>query len=1035
MGLFSKPDYVGKGDAFYHKGELAKAAEMYVKAKRHEQAADVYVKLGDLDKAVEVLRAAQLQLKAGELLESQGEHKKAIALFDEAGAPRKAAEASLNARQYVRAGRYFEQAEMYRRAAESFSQAGEHEHALGAWEREIENLRKQSGEKPDHFGLKHEIRELELLCAEILENLGRFSEAARILMRYAMAARAAPMFEKARCFTEAAEAYLDAARPEDALHAIEQARNADDELRAEIYLRCSRHTDAGKLFEQAGRYEEAAVAFETADDWAQAAELWEQAEMAERAAEDFARVGRYQDAARCYARADLHEDAAEAFAKAGNNQGAAAAYEEAGKPLTAARFYIEAGLAEEAVKTLQGIDSSGPGYGEASALLIPLLLEQGLVEGAQYRLEALRENGALDKLPKVERLYLTGRIEEAQGRYQEAEVSYQRVVAEQHDFRDANARLDDVRGKFSPPQEQVADPLRDTAPVAVEPLTSASTSQPPASVAAPPIYSTGEFPTAVAAGSAASAPPPDLTNLPFELQQPCDRWWEGADFFHAMDHRTDKDVVLVSFPQAVVGGEIGRFRRKMGKIVKFEHPRVLKLHDVVLAADNVLLLYEPFTGQPLSRLLTYLGHQPPTARLNVLVQLCEALITALKLNITHQWLSPQTILLDGKARVKLTGFGMREIMAARNPTSQAYLSPEVRDGKEAGPASDVFSLGLLGAELLQAFLPADLSAQTTLDPNAVGWPEDVEETIPRTLRHLLIRCLRASPLDRPSTEELKSALSSIGLVEGQILADRYEITGELGRGGMSRVYRAHDRQFDDEVAIKTVITPVGGSTEDQDRLLREVQICRKITHPNVVRVHDFGRFPGGLFVIMEILDGPGLDLIIQREAPLPLEQVKKLLLEIAAALGEAHRLKVVHRDLKPGNVMIVEGRVKVMDFGIARMTDDSTKQLTRAGEVVGSPLYMSPEQIQGLPVGSTCDLYALGVIAYTLLAGHEPFQAETTTAVAYKHLHEPPPDIREFRSELSAEWVEVLERLLAKKPEDRYQTAEELTAALAPLPV
>ncbi len=1021
MGLFSKPDYVGKGDALYHKGELGKAAEMYLKAKRHDQAAEVYVKMGDIDKAVEVLRAAQLHLKAGELLESQGDFQRAIPIYDEAGAPRQAAEACLELERppYMRAGRYFEQAEMYRRAAEVFSQAGEHEHALGAWERETEKLREQLSEQPDNVGLKHEIRELELRCADILDDFSRFSEAARILVRYGMATRAAQLFVKGRCFTEGAKAYLDAARPDEALNAIEQARDADDELRAEIYLRCARHADAAKLFEKAGRYQEAAVAFETADDWARAAALWEKADMAERAAEDFSRVGRYQDAARCFAEADLHEEAAESFAKAGNRQGAAAAYEEAGKTLTAARFYIDAGLTEEAIKALQGIDPSGSDYGEASASLIPLLLDQGVIEGAQYRLEALREGGMLNKLAKVERLYLTGRIEEAQGRYQDAEVSYQKVVAEQHDFRDVTERLSDVRGKFSPPEEPVEDPLRDTSPISVEAV---SPAEPPEVVE----------PESAAAGTPA---PPDLANLPFELKQPSDRWWDGADFFHAVDHRTDKPVVLVSFPQTLVSGGISRFRRKMGKIVKFDHPRVLKLQDVVLADDNVLLLYEPFAGQPLSRLLTYLGHQPPQARLNVLVQLCDVLITALKLNITHQWVSPQTILLDGKARIKLTGFGMREIMAARNPTSQAYLSPEIRDDKEAGPASDVFSLGLLGAELLQAFLPADFSTQRALDPHTVGWPEDVEEMIPRGLRELLIRCLRASPLDRPSTDELKSALSSIGLVEGQILADRYEISGELGRGGMSRVYRAHDRQFNDEVAIKTVITPVGGSTEDQDRLLREVQICRKITHPNVVRVHDFGRFPGGLFVIMELLDGPGLDRIIQREAPLPLDRVKALLLEIAEALAEAHRLKIVHRDLKPGNVMIVDDRVKVMDFGIARMTDDSAKQLTRAGEVVGSPLYMAPEQIQGLPVGSTCDLYALGVIAYTLLAGHEPFQAETTTAVAYKHLHEPPPDIREFRTELPSAWVEIIEKLLAKKPEDRYQTAVEFTAALAPLPV
>jgi serine/threonine-protein kinase len=125
----------------------------------------------------------------------------------------------------------------------------------------------------------------------------------------------------------------------------------------------------------------------------------------------------------------------------------------------------------------------------------------------------------------------------------------------------------------------------------------------------------------------------------------------------------------------------------------------------------------------------------------------------------------------------------------------------------------------------------------------------------------------------------------------------------------------------------------------------------------------------------------------------------------------------------------------VLDFGIAHMNDGVSKQLTKAGEVVGSPLYMSPEQIQGQPVDGTCDLYALGVIAYNLLTGHEPFEAETATAVVFKHLNEPPPDVRAHRPDLPHGWIDVLARLLAKTPADRYQSAEELIRALSALPV
>jgi serine/threonine-protein kinase len=279
------------------------------------------------------------------------------------------------------------------------------------------------------------------------------------------------------------------------------------------------------------------------------------------------------------------------------------------------------------------------------------------------------------------------------------------------------------------------------------------------------------------------------------------------------------------------------------------------------------------------------------------------------------------------------------------------------------------------------------------------------------------------------------SLSAAGLLEGQVLDGRYEVRGELGRGGMSRVYRAQDTLLKDVVAIKTVITPSLGRSEDEERLLREVQISRRISHKNVVRVFDIGRFPGGIFIIMELLDGPGLDTVISAEAPMGLERTRRILREITEALGEAHRLQIVHRDLKPGNVILVRDTVKVLDFGIARVNDGTSSQLTRTGEVIGSPLYMSPEQIQGLPLSGTCDLYALGVIAYAMLTGRDPFYAESPTAVIFKQLNEPAPDIRHLLPTLPEPWVDMLERLLQKKPQMRYPTAEVLLEVLDGLPV
>jgi tetratricopeptide (TPR) repeat protein len=296
----------------------------------------------------------------------------------------------------------------------------------------------------------------------------------------------------------------------------------------------------------------------------------------------------------------------------------------------------------------------------------------------------------------------------------------------------------------------------------------------------------------------------------------------------------------------------------------------------------------------------------------------------------------------------------------------------------------------------------------------------------------------ASPLPAGGTPEPPPATAGhrpIGtLAVGQVLAGRFQILAELGQGGMGRVYKARDFELGDLVAIKILSSAPDDGSVDAERLLREVQICRKITHPNVVRVFDLGRHEGAIFIIMELLEGQVLvDLIDPARRP-PIARVKTILIEIASGLQEAHALGVVHRDLKPENVILTATRLKILDFGIARMTGFD-KRLTQVGFALGSPLYMSPEQIQGITLDNRSDLYSLGVLAFALLVGREPFDGANSTAIAIQHLQQPPPDLHSLRPDLPAGWGEVVTKLLAKRPDDRFQTSEEVIAALTPLPV
>lgn len=283
-----------------------------------------------------------------------------------------------------------------------------------------------------------------------------------------------------------------------------------------------------------------------------------------------------------------------------------------------------------------------------------------------------------------------------------------------------------------------------------------------------------------------------------------------------------------------------------------------------------------------------------------------------------------------------------------------------------------------------------------------------------------------------ASQPVTAAVAAEMPVVGGCLAGRYEILAELGRGGMAQVYKARDIELDEIVAVKALFALAEGNVQEETRLLREVQVCRRITHPNVVRVYDIGRFQGGRFVTMEYLEGRGLDTVIAEESPLAFERVRTMLSEIASGLQEAHSQGVIHRDLKPSNVIVTAGRLKILDFGIAAMAGLGAR-LTQSGFVMGTPMYMSPDQILGHP-DHRSDLYSLGVLAYALIAGREPYEPAESTLLMLQQLQAAPPPIRRFRAETPEPWLDLLDRLLAKDPNARFQSAQEVVDALETLP-
>ncbi|MGH3630522.1 MAG: serine/threonine-protein kinase, partial [Sciscionella sp.] len=274
-------------------------------------------------------------------------------------------------------------------------------------------------------------------------------------------------------------------------------------------------------------------------------------------------------------------------------------------------------------------------------------------------------------------------------------------------------------------------------------------------------------------------------------------------------------------------------------------------------------------------------------------------------------------------------------------------------------------------------------------------------------------------------------------MSAQVLAARYELTAPIGHGGMGEVYAGYDRRLDRPVAVKILRPDALAPGLDRQalatRFVREARLTARVEHPGVPAVFDAGAQDERLYLVMQLV--PGCDLIdfLAQHQPLPLESAVAIAAQTAAVLAAAHEVSLVHRDLKPGNVMITpEGRVTVLDFGVAALLDADLTRLTTTGEAIGSPAYMSPEQVMGAAASPRSDLYSLGCILHELLAGVRPFTAQATFAAMRQQVDDPPPPLRSQRAEVPVELEELVLGLLAKAPEDRPADAQEVYRRLSP---
>ena len=266
---------------------------------------------------------------------------------------------------------------------------------------------------------------------------------------------------------------------------------------------------------------------------------------------------------------------------------------------------------------------------------------------------------------------------------------------------------------------------------------------------------------------------------------------------------------------------------------------------------------------------------------------------------------------------------------------------------------------------------------------------------------------------------------------GDLFASRYELLSTLGKGGMGVVYLARDQQLDEEVALKVLRPDV--MKEDPsllDRFKQEIKLARRITHRNVLRTHDFGEADGTPYISMEYLEGVTLKDLIASKGALPIGVGLRIAKQMCQGLEAAHAQGVVHRDIKPQNMLILPetGDLKIMDFGIARVSAVKAGEagLTTAGTVMGTPDYMSPEQAQGLPADFRSDIYSLGIVLFEVFTGALPFPGDTLMAIVLSHIRTPPPPPRQVNPRVPERLEAIILRAIDKDPARRYQTVGDL---------
>ncbi len=993
-------DFSQAGDFYRLAGDWKKANKMYLKGGHFEQAARLAEEMGDLPSAsLYHLKAGDLRA-AGEVELRLENREKAAYYLIRARQHQRAAELLEELEQHDKAAKQYEQAGFTEKAALLYVRAGQHIKAAVLFEGLIDDLERSEPGSHQSEADRANLARYHRYCGELLQKAGRNERAAGHFEGALMMEQAAAAWRAAGEVEKATDILLKLQKPEEAYALLREAgqdlSSLSPAVQAEILIRQGKHAEAAGILEKAGSLYRAAEALAKAGESGRAAALFEKEGELEQAAHQYVNGGLHEDAARMHEAMRDYRSAAELYRKAGRSEEAARVHLKAGDPVAAARIHYERKDFDACIQALQKVGADQADYRKACFLLGRVFAEQGMHTLAADKFVAAIDGDDIDD-DTVLIYYSLALAHESNMRPREALRIYQKILSFDYGYKDV---LDRMRAIESQPLKTLGargGSARDAA---------ANES----GWAEPDRYRVGE---SLGTGKL-------------------------GEVFRAVDAALERPVAIRRLREEPhEAGKADRFLKEAAATARLSHPRIVSTYDTGADGQGKFIVTALAEGVTLRSLLRDKVRFEVHRVVEIGRQILEALDHAHERGVLHRNLRPENIFVDENDHVSVSDFGLAVRLSdldteeLSSGSQMQYTPPEALLRERVDERSDLYSFGIVLYEMAigrPPFAGSEIGHQQV--NAAVPLPGPGERPLPRFLRSVIVRCLEKDKEKRySSARAVLEDLQIKEVVPGMVVSGRYEVLAEIGRGGMGAIFRARDVELDETVALKFLSGEIGA--EMVARLVQEIKTARSVIHPNVVRVFTLEKWREHRFIVMEYIDGAPLVRWMERDpAPSRTDRLR-LAVQIGQAVDAAHRKGIIHRDIKPENILVTgAGEAKVLDFGIARPEVPGTR-LTSTGTVLGSPMYMSPEQIQAKRLDRRADVYSLGAVLYFVFTGIEPFSGTSVQEILMKHLQGRPKPPHEIDPSLPRPVSDAIMKALEIEPGRRMPTARDLANALA----